>query len=313
MQLRVTHETRYDYAAMVQSAQHVAYMTPRLTPNQSVRSHHLSVSPQPDVHRTLHDVFGNTRSYVTLQTPHRELVVRADSVVHTLPRQDYDPQLHATPWEAARTPTEFSFASPAVPCHVDFWAYAQPCFTPGAPLLDALIELTDRVHRDFTYAAYTTEINTPVREVLARRAGVCQDFAHLMIACLRSGGLAVRYVSGYVLTEALPGEARLIGSDASHAWVSAFVPGLGAAQRGSPGLGNSAGAWFDFCPTNNRWGVGAPGEDFVTLAWGRDFGDVSPLRGIITGGGLHTLDVAVTVQSMVATREGDGETVGEPG
>lgn len=307
MKLRLSHETRYDYAATVQRAQHVAYMTPRTTPNQRVSAHHLTITPQPDVQRTLHDVFGNTRSYVALQHPHRELIVRADSIVHTLPRQDYDAQLHATPWEAARTPTEFSFASPSAPCHADFWAYAQPSFAPGAPLLDSLIDLTERVHRDFTYAAYTTEIHTPVHEVLARRAGVCQDFAHLMIACLRSAGLAARYVSGYVLTEPLPGEVRLIGSDASHAWVSALVPnrsGQGKDQargqtQGQMQTYEQAGAWFDFCPTNNRWGVGSPGEDFVTLAWGRDFGDVSPLRGILTGGGVHTLDVAVTVQNIL--------------
>lgn len=299
MQLRVSHETRYHYADVVQAAQHMAYLSPRATPNQRVVSHGLTVSPQPAVFCSQTDAFDNICNYIALQTLHQELIVQADSVVQTLPRQGYDAQLHASTWEAARQGGEFSFASPAAPCHPDFWAYAQPSFTPGAPLLDALIALTDRIHRDFTYAAYTTEVNTPALEVLARRAGVCQDFSHLMIACLRSAGLAARYVSGYVLTEPLPGEARLIGADASHAWVSAFVPNPGVTQGGSHGLGDTAGAWFDFCPTNNRWGVGSPGEDFVTLAWGRDFGDVSPLRGVITGGGVHTVDVAVSIQNIL--------------
>ena len=175
---------------------------------------------------------------------------------------------------------EFLFASPYVPRDEAFATYAQPSFTPGRPLIDAARELTARVHRDFAYESQATDAATPALQALALRQGVCQDFAHVMLGCLRSLGLAARYVSGYLLTEPPPGQSRLVGSDASHAWVSVYLPSE-----------SGRGQWVGLDPTNDR----SPGEDYVTLAVGRDYSDVSPLRGVIHGGANHTLQVAVTV------------------
>ena len=184
-------------------------------------------------------------------------------------------------WDAA---TEFSFASPHVKPHDDFVHYARASFSPHRPLLEASVDLMQRMHRDFEYASQSTDIHTPALDALHQRRGVCQDFAHILLSCLRSLGLAARYVSGYLLTEPPEGQPSLVGSDASHAWVSLYVPG----SKGD-------GLWFDLDPTNNRWGLSSPGEDYVCLAWGRDFSDVSPVRGVIHGGESHTLEVAVTV------------------
>jgi transglutaminase-like putative cysteine protease len=158
------------------------------------------------------------------------------------------------------------------------------------PLLQAAQDLMHRIYADFTYESNSTEINTPALEALAARKGVCQDFAHIMIACLRSMGLSARYVSGYLLTHPAPGKERLIGSDASHAWVSVYLPDLPGAAEGS--------GWWDLDPTNNNDGWGSPGEDYIRLAFGRDFSDVSPIRGVIHGGAKHTLTVAVTVEPI---------------
>ena len=150
-----------------------------------------------------------------------------------------------------------------------------------------MVDLNQRIYTGFTYESQSTQINTPALEALAQRKGVCQDFAHIMVACLRTLGLPARYVSGYLLTEPPEGEVKLVGSDASHAWVSVYLPDLPEGQR-----------WVDFDPTNNRWGWHSSGHDYVTVAWGRDFGDVSPLRGVIHGGASHTLTVGVTVLSV---------------
>jgi transglutaminase-like putative cysteine protease len=157
--------------------------------------------------------------------------------------------------------------------------------------LAAARDLMARIHADFTYESQSTEVNTPALEALAQRKGVCQDFAHIMIACLRAMGLAARYVSGYLLTQPPPGQPRLVGSDASHAWVAVYLPDLPGADAGH--------GWYDLDPTNNRDGWETPGEDYVTLATGRDFSDISPIRGVIHGGSQHTLAVAVTVEPML--------------
>ena len=183
---------------------------------------------------------------------------------------------------------EFIYPSTYVHPSDPFADYARPSFPPGRPLIDAARELMQRVHQDFTYASRSTEINTPAAEALAQRRGVCQDFSHVMLACLRSLGLPARYVSGYLLTQPPPGQPRLVGSDASHAWVAVFLPDV-AAQHGGHG-------WYDLDPTNDRHGWGAPGEDFVRLAVGRDYADISPMRGVIHGGAGHELDVGVTVE-----------------
>jgi len=217
--------------------------------------------------------------------------VRADSVVDTLARPAPAPGL---PWEAVREhlayrrgvpyveAAQFCFASPYVPLHEDFAHYARACFTPGRPLMEAAAALMSRIHQDFAYAPQATDAGTPALEALRLRRGVCQDFAHVMTGCLRSLGLAARYASGYLLTTPPPGQPRLVGADASHAWVSVWSPGP------------DGGAWHDLDPTNDR----APGEDYVTLALGRDYADVAPLRGVIHGGGRHVLHVAVTVAPL---------------
>jgi transglutaminase-like putative cysteine protease len=163
------------------------------------------------------------------------------------------------------------------------FAACAPQLPPGCALIEAARDLMARIHDDFTYETFSTEVNTPALEALERRTGVCQDFAHIMIGCLRAMGLPARYVSGYLLTQPPPGQPRLIGSDASHAWVAVYLPDLPGAQDGN--------GWYDLDPTNNRSGWGSPGEDYVTLALGRDYSDISPMRGVIHGGARHTLTV----------------------
>ena len=293
MLLQVTHETLYHYQPAVETAQHVAYLQPRTHAGQNLLSHSLQISPQPAQQREMPDVYGNVRCFFSLQVPHEELNVVARSLVST--------RLHPSPqsglgWEQQRerfryqvggqfdAAAEFVFASPFVPRHPDFLAYARPSFAAGASVLEVALHLMQRIHADFTYESQSTQINTPALEALAQRKGVCQDFAHIMLACLRAMGQPARYVSGYLLTEPAPGTVKLVGSDASHAWVSVYVADLPEGAR-----------WCDFDPTNNRWGWHAPGVDYVTVATGRDFGDVSPLRGVIHGGASHTLTVGVTV------------------
>jgi len=299
MDLRITHETRYDYAPAVETAQHMAHLQPLDTPCQQLLSHILTITPQPGQCSQTPDVYGNHRTFFSLQTPHTTLCVVADSVVRTYPP---DPAPSSITWEAVRerfryraggpwdAAADFMFASHHVPRHDNFAVYAQPSFTPGRPLIDAARDLMTRIHTDFTYASQSTEVNTPALVALAQRKGVCQDFAHIMIGCLRALGLPARYVSGYLLTQPPPGQARLIGSDASHAWVAVYLPDLPGAQEGH--------GWYDLDPTNDRSGWGTPGEDYVTLALGRDYADISPMRGVIHGGGRHTLSVGVTVAPL---------------
>jgi transglutaminase-like putative cysteine protease len=200
-------------------------------------------------------------------------------------------------WDAA---TEYVFASPYVQPHPDFADYARASFIPARPVLVAACDLMARIHQEFTYETASTDINTPALEALKNRKGVCQDFAHILIGCLRTQGLAARYVSGYLVTEVPEGQTRLIGSDASHAWVSVYVPDAldDAAETAKTGALATHGQWFDLDPTNNRWGLSSPGIDYVTLAIGRDYADVSPVRGVIHGGASHTLEVGVTVQPV---------------
>lgn len=297
MLLQVTHETTYHYAPAVETAQHMAYLQPLSTRFQQLQSHTLSVSPTPAQMRHTADVFGNTRCFFSLQAAHTVLSVVAHSVVLT--RASVPPASRIS-WEQTReiyryrsgqrfdTATEFIFASPFAPRHPDFAAYARPSFAPGVGVLAAAQDLMQRIFHDFTYESQSTQINTPALQAMAQRKGVCQDFAHIMIACLRAMGVPARYVSGYLLTQPAPGTVKLKGSDASHAWVAVYVPDLPAGQR-----------WCDLDPTNNRAGWHSPGVDYVTLATGRDFADVSPIRGVIHGGASHTLSVGVTVEPVL--------------
>jgi transglutaminase-like putative cysteine protease len=172
----------------------------------------------------------------------------------------------------------------------EFFEFARANFTNGRPILDAAIDLMRRIYSEFHYVSRSTDINTPALEALTKREGVCQDFAHILIASLRSIGLPTKYISGYILTTPAPGQPRLIGGDASHAWVSIYVPRIDPDGQLCPGT------WCDLDPTNNRWGYGTPGEDYIHLAQGRDYSDVSPIRGVIHGGADHKLKVAVTVK-----------------
>jgi transglutaminase-like putative cysteine protease len=287
--LHVLHETAYDYVPPVRTAQHMAHLKPATTATQRVLDHRLAIAPAPARCSEWTDVYGNTCTFFSLQSSHEALRVRAESLVRTSPPAE---PCSKQPWEEVagriryhRTSrydpaAEFALASPYVPHDAAFAAYAQASFPPGRPLLAAARDLMQRIHADFEYATSATDVNTPALQALALRKGVCQDLAHVMLGCLRSLGLPARYVSGYLLTEPPPGQPRLVGSDASHAWASVYLP----AEEG-------AGEWLDLDPTNDR----TAGEDYVTLAIGRDYSDVSPMRGVIHGGAHHTLRVAVTV------------------
>ncbi len=297
MLLHVTHETRYEYAPPVETAQHLAHLKPLATDSQRLVSHKLAIEPPPAQRGERPDLYGNTRAFFALESTHDRLVVTAESVVETSVPVLSPAVARDLPWETVRerfrfrkdasfdAASEFVFPSPYVPRHDDFAAYARASFVPGRPTFDVAMDLTERMYEDFAYDADSTEINTPAVEALAQRKGVCQDFAHIMIACFRTLGLPARYVSGYLLTQPPPGQPRLVGADASHAWVSVYLPGE---DNGSPG------GWADFDPTNGR----QPGEDYVTLAIGRDYSDVSPMRGVLHGGARHTLSVGVTVQPV---------------
>jgi transglutaminase-like putative cysteine protease len=307
MLLHVTHETRYAYTPPVETAQHLAHLKPLATGSQRLVSHALTIRPEPAQRGESPDVYGNTRAFFALESTHEELVVTAESVVETGAPELSPAASLELPWEEVRErfryakdlpfdpASEFVFASRYVPRHEDFAAYARSSFAPGRPLFDAAMDLTLRMYRDFVYDTESTEISTPAIEALAQRHGVCQDFAHIMIACFRTLGLPARYVSGYLLTQPPPGEARLIGADASHAWVSVYLPGA-----------DGPGDWAEFDPTNGR----QPGEDYVALAIGRDYSDVSPMRGVLHGGARHTLDVRVTVQPLERPPGGDAAPAG---
>ena len=305
MLLHVVHVTRYQYTPWVENANHVVHLKPVNKPGQTLLRHSLHISPTPAQQREVMDVYGNSRSFFSLQTSHDVLRVVADSVVSTssMPQGLDEAEKSAManlldlPWERVRDQFryragvaysgawEFLFASPYVPRDDAFMQFARPSFTPGRPLPEAAHDLMERIHSTMVYESHSTEVSTPALVALKQGKGVCQDFAHIMVACCRAMGLPARYVSGYMLTQPPPGQPRLIGCDASHAWASVYCPAL----ESNDGAG--AGQWLDFDPTNNR----APGEDYVTLATGRDFLDVSPLRGVIRGGSQHILDVAVTV------------------
>ena len=294
MLLQVIHETRYDYAPPVKTAQHMAHLQPAQTKGQRLLSHSLEISPPPAQQSCATDVYGNQRTFFSLRTAHDTLKVVARSLVET--SAPVRPESRVA-WEEVRErlryhrdasydpAAEFVFASPQVRPHPDFLAFAQPSFPPGRSLQDAAGELMQRIHTGFEFVRDATDVGTPALDALHMRKGVCQDFAHVMLGCLRSLGLPGRYVSGYLLTQPPPGQPRLIGSDASHAWVSVYLPGK-----------EGPGQWLDLDPTNGR----APSDDYVTLATGRDYSDVSPLRGVIHGGARHKVRVGVTVAPVAS-------------
>ena len=297
MRLAITHETRYRYSPQVQTAQHVAHLQAADTPCQTVRHHDMHITPASKVEHSI-DAFLNHRAYWALTHPHEGLIVRAYTEIDTRTisagstRQSWESVREHFRYQGGRAGNVhagMAFGSHHAPVHEAFAAYAQSSFPPGRPLMQAAVALTARMHQDFQYMPASTDINTPALEALHARRGVCQDFAHILVACLRSLGLAARYVSGYLLTQPPPGQARLVGSDASHAWASVYLPELAT---------HACQGWLDLDPTNDRFGLASPGLDYVRLAVGRDFADVSPLRGVLQGGGAHTPGVAVTVAPL---------------
>ena len=287
---RIVHRTTYKYKVPVSVGNHVACLRPRAMSHHRLTESHLHIHPRPATRSERVDFFGNVLCFFTIHEPHRELVVEARSEVVVEENARAWPQL-SIPWEEAvqsvpidHSPAgleayQFRFESPRIRLRPEFAAYALQSFTPRRPMSEALLDLTARIHRDFRFDARVTNVRTPPEEVFKKRRGVCQDFAHVQIACLRSVNLPARYVSGYLRTYPPPGQPRLVGSDASHAWVSAYCPGVG---------------WLDVDPTNNL----VPSNGHVTLAWGRDYGDVSPLRGLILGGGAHVLKVGVDMEPI---------------
>ncbi len=295
--LAVEHETLYEYSQAVEQAHHIACLRPLSDEGQTLTQFEMTVSPTPSQHSTRRDSHGNSRAYFALHAAHTQLRVVARSEVQVSSRYEglsggQGPtcgEVRALLRYRAQAPfqpaSEFVHASPYVPCLSALREYALVSLKDERPLAEAVMELMARIHEDFDYAPASTDISTPVLDVFLQRRGVCQDFAHLMLGCLRACGLAARYVSGYLLTQPPPGQVPLVGADASHAWVSVWVPGLGLPL---------AQDWLDLDPTNNC----VPGVHHVRVAHGRDFGDVTPLRGVIRGGGHHTLLVRVTTTLM---------------
>ena len=293
--LHVRHETRYEHGAQVVLAHHLAHLRPRETTHQTVADWQLQIDPWPDgAERACDagiDVFGNWRHAFSHARVHERLAVVSTFDARVSASDDPGPGL---PWEdvAARLryragavmpeACEFALGSPFAPRSAEFAQFAGDLFSPRRPLLEAAAALMHRIHREFEYRVDITDVGTDALRALQLRRGVCQDFAHVMIAALRSLGLAARYVSGYLLTQPPPGQPRLVGGDASHAWVSVWCPGA---------------EWVDLDPTNDV----AAGCDHVTLAWGRDYGDVAPLRGVIRGGSNARPLVSVAVTPIVAT------------
>lgn len=284
---RISHRTKYHYQQPANLCHNQARVRPRDLPGQRCLDFKLTVEPRPDFHSSRTDGFGNHIDYFAIQRPHADLIITAQSRVEVLP----DRQLalgSGVPWDQAAailhraTDTaridarEFVLPSRLIPGSPLLRDFALPDFTPGRPLLEAVTALNSRIFHEFDFTPGFTTVSTPVLEVLENKAGVCQDFAQLMIGALRAIGLPARYVSGYLETLPPPGKTKLVGADASHAWVSVFDPDQG---------------WVDFDPTNNL----RPGERHIVTAIGRDYDDVAPLRGITVGGAKHQLKVSVDV------------------
>lgn len=290
MKYKVMHTTNYSYTDTVPVCQNIVFLTPRKTRCQTCTRHRITIRPQPtSIHRRT-DYFGNVSTAFAIDHGHRRLQITATSTVMLSAPAEGDRSSKLT-WEevSAELPADrsrdglaryqFAFRSPYIRFSHRIAEYARESFSANRPILDAVRELNSRIYRDFEYDPKATTINTPVEEVFESRRGVCQDLAHLMIGCLRPLGIAARYVSGYLRTIPPPGEERLVGADASHAWVSVYCGG---------------GNWIDLDPTNDV----LPSTEHITLAWGRDFGDVSPVSGMFVGGGPHELEVAVDVAPL---------------
>ncbi len=283
----IRHTTVYDYASPVSQCYNVAHVLPRDTPRQRCLYAQLDINPRPNFQSERIDYFGNRCNHFNIEHSHRSLEVTSISRVNVAPpiqnlnldfgitcEQARHSMQRSTP--DALEAVEFLYPSPLVRATEEIAAYAAPSFAGDRPLLSAVEELNRRIYTDFTYEPGATDVSTPLHTVMRERRGVCQDFAHLAVACLRSQGFAARYVSGYLETLPPPGQDKLIGSDATHAWFAIYSPGEG---------------WFEFDPTNNL----IVGEQHITTAWGRDYADVTPLQGVVFGESEQTLTVQVDV------------------
>jgi transglutaminase-like putative cysteine protease len=280
--MRVTHSSEYQYSEAVSTSYHQALLTPRTTPSQRNVETRITIDPPAEYSESRSDYFGNLVTQFTVSSSHRRLHVEADSTIvmtarppaplpRTAPLADLLGLVRHAENDDDLAAFEFAFDSPQVLRSPELADYARKSFDRGQPFLNGVEAFMKRIHSEFTYDTAVTTVSTPVAEVLQVRKGVCQDFAHLMIGGLRSLGAPARYISGYLV----PG-AGVVGAQASHAWVSVYCPGNG---------------WFDFDPTNDV----RPSSGHITLAWGRDFSDVSPLRGVMIGGGEHVVNVEVHV------------------
>lgn len=286
----VEHTTSYAYSEPVPVCHNEIHLVPRGLPRQRILSNAITVKPQPSSLSTHTDAFGNTVGYFSIQEPHEQLTVASSSSVEVVAPDPWQ-QLPTRGWDLVRDDLDratgpealqakqFRFESPLVRTLEPLAVWAAEIFPPGRPWAEAVVDLTRRIYREFVYDPTATTTSTPVEEVFRLRRGVCQDFAHLQIACLRSLGLAARYVSGYIANTRAPGERELVGADASHAWLSVW--------------GGESG-WLDLDPTNDC----VPGSQHVTLGWGRDYADVCPIKGVYVGGGSHSMDVAVHVTPL---------------
>lgn len=293
MNYRVTHTTRYTYEAPVPICHNRAHLTPRDCPYQRMLASRLTITPKPigRIEQRI-DYFGNACSYFSILEMHSTLEVRVVSEVSIQPLLPPQPE-HTPTWESVRDSTaltrtagaldayQFVFPSPFIRPSEEMAAYARPSFPPGQPVLVGAIDLMRRIHAEFSYDPAATTIATPLEEVLAQRRGVCQDFAQLQIGCLRALGIPARYVSGYILPVSSSGAQTMVGSQASHAWLAVYIGDAG---------------WVDLDPTNNL----VPAEEHITLAWGRDYDEVSPMRGVVVGGGGQALSVDVRVVPLDA-------------
>ena len=288
---RVRHYTSYAYSEPVSSSQHSAHVCPRSCPRQRVVSSNSEITPQPEQWRRYHDFAGNVVDDFAISSSYYCCSLAVESIVEVDPApllsacsykgswQDWSAQCRILPWQQRKQIADYLFPSNATPAEDSVIAWSAQTFSPGRPLVESVCELNQRIFNEFTYTPGVTDVDTPHATIMQQRHGVCQDFAHLMLAALRAHGLPARYVSGYLETVPPPGQARLVGADASHAWVGVWLPDLG---------------WVDFDPTNNI----LVGERHITTAWGRDYHDVTPLKGIVVGGGMHSVTVSVDVEGL---------------
>lgn len=287
MNYSVSHRTTYRYESDVVYSRLVAHLAPRTTARQRAHTFEVTLAPQPVKHFARADFFGNTTSWFVIDEPHDVLEIVAESQVSVEAAPAFAPESSRS-WESVRGALEvpayaeaadalqFTFDTPLTAANDDVVTYARQSFVRGRSLFACVLELNTRIYADFTFDKDATDTRTTVKEAFELKAGVCQDLAHVGLAAVRTMGLAARYVSGYLLTHPPPGKERLIGADASHAWFAVWIPPFG---------------WIDFDPTNDM----LPGCEHITVAWGRDYCDVAPIHGIVTGGSEHEVDVAVDV------------------